>query len=209
MLEEPYKLLLDLYARTPPLVQGAVLLLLIAGIFLLWSRKRSLKWALHEANLTIQERELHLEKARTQLADVQRTAARLEQENNELRGKAGGLEERVKTVEDNSGKLEKLLEYAEQDRRGLEERLQQIEKIDADIWCRSPANSFPPPLAPREGRRTVFVAVQNLKGGVGKTTLVANLTAAYATGVLGGTSASSRRGFGFPGNTEQLLRRGR
>jgi cellulose biosynthesis protein BcsQ len=38
---------------------------------------------------------------------------------------------------------------------------------------------------PHDDRKTRFVAFLNLKGGVGKTTLVANLAGAYATGITG------------------------
>ena len=58
-------------------------------------------------------------------------------------------------------------------------------RLDADIWCSVCTPDFSPPkFVARQDRKTIFVAVQNLKGGVGKTTLVANLGASYATGVL-------------------------
>ncbi len=142
MLEEPYKLLLDLYARTPPVVQGVVLLGLIVLILWLWSRKRSIKADLRHARVEIREKELDLEKARTQLTDARQLATRLEQDRNELREKVGGLEERLKTADEGTGKLQEQLQDVEKDRQGLEERLQKIEKTDADIWCRDPVDKY-------------------------------------------------------------------
>jgi cellulose biosynthesis protein BcsQ len=68
----------------------------------------------------------------------------------------------------------------------LRQRFDELQKIDTDVWIAATAGSAPiPRFVHREKRQTRFVTFLNLKGGVGKTTIAANLAAAYATGVLG------------------------
>ncbi len=68
----------------------------------------------------------------------------------------------------------------------LLQRFDDLQKIDADIWTTQAIDAGKPPaFVARDRRRARFVTFLNLKGGVGKTTIVANLAAAFATGVLG------------------------
>ncbi len=68
----------------------------------------------------------------------------------------------------------------------LRRRFDDLQKIDTDVWIAATAGNLPiPRFVHREKRTTRFVTFLNLKGGVGKTTIAANLAAAYATGVLG------------------------
>jgi cellulose biosynthesis protein BcsQ len=68
----------------------------------------------------------------------------------------------------------------------LLQRFDDLQKIDTTVWTGKSSQVGPPPtFVPRERRRARFVTFLNLKGGVGKTTIVANLAAALATGVLG------------------------
>ena len=63
-------------------------------------------------------------------------------------------------------------------------RLVSLEEVDSDVWIRpSDATFEPAAFVPRDRRRTRFLSFLNLKGGVGKTTLVSNLGAAFATGI--------------------------
>ena len=61
----------------------------------------------------------------------------------------------------------------------LESRIAEITRFDGRLWLRPPAGPVPA-FRPLAERKTVVVAVLNLKGGVGKTTLTANLAATYA-----------------------------
>lgn len=68
----------------------------------------------------------------------------------------------------------------------LRKRFDDLQRIDTDVWVASSSlNGALPRFVHRDKRKTRFVTFLNLKGGVGKTTIVANLAAAYATGVLG------------------------
>jgi cellulose biosynthesis protein BcsQ len=56
----------------------------------------------------------------------------------------------------------------------LQKRLSDLESFDGRLWER-PCASAPPSFIDRTRRKTNLIAIVNLKGGVGKTTLTANL----------------------------------
>jgi cellulose biosynthesis protein BcsQ len=68
---------------------------------------------------------------------------------------------------------------ARQQAERLEQQIEDITRFDGRLWLRPPTGPFPS-FRPRGERKAVIISVLNLKGGVGKTTLTANLTATLA-----------------------------
>ena len=71
------------------------------------------------------------------------------------------------------------LDQAQQRLDESEARIADVAKFDGRLWLREPAGPVPP-FRPRADRKSVIISVLNLKGGVGKTTLTANLAATMA-----------------------------
>ncbi len=91
-------------------------------------------------------------------------------------GPPSGLEDLKVRLTKVEAERDEALRQAEQ----LEQQIAEITRFDGRLWLRPPAGHVPP-FRPRGDRKAVIVSVLNLKGGVGKTTLTANLAATVAT----------------------------
>ncbi len=109
--------------------------------------------------------------------------------HNELDGERNArkrAEEHAETLEQQVGDLRETNKKLRVDLDRYETQIDSVAKQDGRVW-RAPLETAPPrfvPLAERGGRRPVIISMLNLKGGVGKTTLTAN---------LGGYLAHSRK----------------
>jgi cellulose biosynthesis protein BcsQ/DNA-directed RNA polymerase subunit RPC12/RpoP len=89
-------------------------------------------------------------------------------------------EERVAQLKGERDLLEQRLRSKESELKQIEENNFRLaeEGVKEDIWRRDVVG--PPPFVDKEKRNACFVSLLNLKGGVGKTTLAANLGACLA-----------------------------
>ena len=109
----------------------------------------------------------------SQLAERQAAAAALETEVVPLRKDQEEAREAVRDLEDESRELSQQV-------RQLSEQVQRLADFDGKIWEKRPTGRVPPFTGHASGRPRIISFV-NLKGGVGKTTLAANLGAVLAT----------------------------
>ena len=111
------------------------------------------------AELEAQKAEMH-----ARLADAERQHAEKTAELHKMVSDLRQWEHAVKVERDKvAGELE-----------GLRTRLAALQSFDGKLWERDLLKD-PPPFVPAGQRRTRFIAVGNLKGGVGKTTVAANV----------------------------------
>jgi cellulose biosynthesis protein BcsQ len=186
-------LLLDFFTRaTPPVQIGflVILLTLLALLLYLFIRKRhkfeQMRIERDAARNQVRDKELLLRDVQTKLTDVTARSDVLDKQVGNLTTEKGRLEQQRDTAQGQEEETADQLTRSKEELAALQKRFDGLQRIDTDIWLGpTGSSSAPPRFLPRPGRRTRFVAFLNLKGGVGKTTLAANLGAAFATGVTG------------------------
>jgi chromosome partitioning protein len=85
--------------------------------------------------------------------------------------------EKVRQLSDVCERLRELQDELEEEVRCSAEQITSLARFDGKSW-EKPVQPPVPRFVPRASRRCRIIAVTNLKGGVGKTTLTANLSAA-------------------------------
>jgi chromosome partitioning protein len=81
---------------------------------------------------------------------------------------------RVRRLKKELKRTKASLHDVKQDRDQLQERLVALDRVDSHVWTK-PDQHGNNRFVPHDQRRTRFLALLNLKGGVGKTTLTLNL----------------------------------
>lgn len=92
----------------------------------------------------------------------------------------GQLQDQKNTSNDLAGQVmerERVINRLKQNIRDLQDEIERITELDGEIWQGEPTGPIPP-FVPLKTGRPPIIAVINLKGGVGKTTMAANLGAA-------------------------------
>lgn len=121
-----------------------------------------------------------------ELADRDAAIAELKEACDAADGRAAAADRLRDELSDRDRRLAELKEFSDAEKTELADevarlgkQLQEIVDTDGRLWER-PVGPDVPPFVPRRDRRAVVVAVVNLKGGVGKTTLSANVGAVLA-----------------------------
>lgn len=179
---------IDLFNRLEPSHQVLTVLALIACVVFLTIRRYFHRIRLKEAELRFRESELERERAKVRYEEAQVRVRDSVVENRELLFQVAEQDFNLKQLRGDLEQRESEIATLESERNALQDTFVKLQSVDSDVWLEAhDENVFPPRFCPFEDRTgtTKFVAVQNLKGGVGKTTLVGNLGAAFATGITG------------------------
>lgn len=117
------------------------------------------------------------------IAELERAKGELFRQIAELKSasaqECSRLRDEAREAVQGRSKAEELQRLREVDLTELQARWTALESFDGRLWERDNVTN-PPAFIPMTARRTRFIAILNLKGGVGKTTLTANLGVALA-----------------------------
>lgn len=117
---------------------------------------------------------------RTVAGRLEQTQAELERSAETVAELTQQLENEKSTSNDLGGQVMergRAIDGLKRQVRELASEIDRITRLDGEIWQRESAGALPP-FVPLESGRPPIVAVVNFKGGVGKTTIAANLGAA-------------------------------
>ena len=192
-MEKAVQSFYDLYFKSPGWVQATILiaLLCVAGVFLFYRVRdrfkiKQLKVERDDLRVQLQVRDLYVKGIETKVISLQDTCDRQRGQIDDLNAQRGSLSEQLKQAVAREEKVKSEWAKCENDLIDLQRRFEAFQTVDADVWTTATIGHGPvPEFVPRGDRQTRFVTFLNLKGGVGKTTLVANLGATYAVGVTG------------------------
>lgn len=141
---------------------------------------------LRRAAATLAARTEELGRARERIRDLEAGAGTVGKRERELedqltaaRAAVDALTAELEQARQEGSEIQVDRDQVRQRLEEAEARLADLARSDGRLWLRPPAGPVPP-FRPRTDRRAVIVSVLNLKGGVGKTTLTANLAATLA-----------------------------
>ncbi len=170
-----------LFSGLHPLLQFAILTALIFTVAYLLYRKWRLNNNLGHLRSDCEKKQLMLDKLQLEKDHLEEKYEDLVVESGEIKGKFNHAVTQIQ-------KAKRIIRNVKAERDDLEERFEKLQSVDSDVWVDNhKGESEPPDITAFNDRKkeTKFIAVQNLKGGVGKTTLVGNLGSAFATGITG------------------------
>lgn len=180
MWEHVFSFFTALARREPEALATGLTGFLVGALFsVAWRRRQSrLESELHQLSLRraqeIQEGLTHeLEEARENLVAARSSAQRLIEQTSRQQSQIFDLELQLQRARQESGRRKRHL-------KDLSRQIRQVVDTDGKTW-ETPVPAEVPAFTPRDKRRAVIVAVLNLKGGVGKTTVSANLGATLAS----------------------------
>lgn len=188
-MEQITETLVELYAQSHPLVQPLLFASLLLGfLFIFWrlckfhsgdgnrlvprGQEQSLRTRLEQANRSLEVATKERDELRNEVSE---SVSRLNEYTSKMRDREQSLEERKSLIEELNRRHEWLTERKET----LESTIESVANGDGRIWERPVAHDAPSFQLRTPGKAWIL-SFLNLKGGVGKTTLSANLAATWA-----------------------------
>jgi len=179
MWDHIFAFVMDMYRRGPETVTAAVLGVLL-GVLSMWQLNRRATRADAELMTLKLGRAREIERELTRQLELSRELELKARESGRQLINEGTLkdaeifEQRLQRQ-----RAERLAASRKRHLRELSLQIRQVVDTDGRVWEADVPDDVPR-FVPRSDRRATIVAVINLKGGVGKTTLSANLGATFA-----------------------------